>query len=324
MGTSVIGLVLLTLVGTVGYVITEDASPFDALWMVVITLTTVGYGLVFPLSVSGQILTMVILVVGVGLLFYTAGAAIEQLFLMRYERGGARTVRQVARMSQHVILCGLGRVGTGTLRSLEARGIDVVAIELNAERVSHFRDLGTIVVEGDATHNDVLESAGVDRARALVACVTADSDNLVIVMSARALAPTLHIVSRASEVEWEDKLRMAGADRVVAPQVVGSERLAAMAVERNLADVFDVVVGGRALEFVVEEVEVAESSALVGRSIGESALREMSGAMILAVEDRRRQTFTTATPAHVIEHGSVVILVGTPDQVDAAARMLRP
>ena len=114
-----------------------------------------------------------------------------------------------------------------------------------------------VVIEGDATHNDALQAAGIDRARALVACVTDDADNLVIVLSARSLAPKLHIVSRASEVEWEEKLRLAGADRVVAPQVVGSERLAAMAVERNLADVFDVVIGGRTLEFVVEEVLVS-------------------------------------------------------------------
>ncbi|MDH4119426.1 MAG: potassium channel protein [Acidimicrobiia bacterium] len=323
-GAGVAGLLLLTIIGTSGYVAIEGASTFEALWMVLITITTVGYGLVFPLSTAGQVLTIVIMVSGVGLLFYTAGSAIEQLFLYRTERRSGRMVKMAQGMSGHVILCGLGRVGVGTMRSLEARGVDVVIIEADPDRAAAHRDEGSIVIEGDATHNDALVAAGLHRARALVACVTNDADNLVIVLSARALAPDLHIVSRASEAEWEDKLRLAGADRVVAPQVVGSERLAAMAVERNLADIFDVVVGGRALEFVVEEVVVAAGSLLIGQAIRDTKLRETSGAMVLAVEDPSRQLLTTATPGHVLEEGSTVILVGTPDQVDAAAHMLRP
>lgn len=318
------GLVVLVIFGTTGYILIEGAAVFDALWMVMITITTVGYGLVFPLTVGGKILSIVIMVTGVGLLFYTAGATIEEFFVMRSQRGGARAIRLVARMTDHVILCGLGRVGAGTLRALEARGVDVVVIEQNPETVLAFRDQGSVVIEGDATHNEVLEAAGIARARALVACVTDDADNLVIVLSARALAPGLHIVSRASELEWDEKLKLAGADRVVAPQVVGSERLAAMAVERNLADVFDVVVGGRALEFVVEEVEVHPSSDLVGRTIKDSRLREDTGAMILAVEDPARQILSTPTPDHRLVEGAVVILVGTPDQVEAASRILRP
>jgi voltage-gated potassium channel len=181
-----------------------------------------------------------------------------------------------------------------------------------------------MVIDGDATHNVTLEQANIGKARALVACVTDDSDNLVIVLSARSLAPDLHIVSRASELEWEDKLRLAGADRVVAPQVVGSERLAAMAVERNLADVFDVVVGGRTLEFVVEEVVVARDSALAGSTLKNTSLRETSGATVLAVEDKRRKMLMTPSPDHVLDVGDTVILVGTPDQVEAACELLRP
>lgn len=322
-GAGVVGLTLLTLIGTTGYVLIEGASVFDALWMVLITVTTVGYGLVFPLSTAGQVLTMVIMALGVGLLFYTAGAAIEHLLFLRYARGSGRAVKVVGRMSQHVILCGLGRVGGGTLRALEARGIEVVCIEIDPDTARRHRERGTLVIEGDATHNDVIEAAGVHRARALVACVTNDPDNLVIVLSARALAPDLHIVSRASEEESEEKLLLAGANRVVAPQVVGSERLAAMSVERNLAEVFDVVVGGRTLEFVVEEMTVAPSSRLANMTIRESALRTSTGAMVLAVEDRERQALTTAGPDHTLNAGAVVIVVGTQDQVDAAARLLQ-
>ncbi len=323
-GAGLAGLILLILGGTAGYVVIEGAPPFEAFWMVMLTITTVGYSLPFTLSTAGEAFTIVVMVLGVGLLFYTAGAVIEQLFLLRSERRSIKMIKTALHMSDHVILCGLGRVGIGTLRALEYRGVDVVAIENDSESATSAREDGMVVIEGDATHNDALQAAGIDRARALVACVTDDADNLVIVLSARSLAPKLHIVSRASEVEWEEKLRLAGADRVVAPQVVGSERLAAMAVERNLADVFDVVIGGRTLEFVVEEVLVSSESGLAGTTIRDTALRETSGAMVLAVEDRSRKMLTTPTPDHVIESGATVILVGTPDQVEKAALMLRP
>lgn len=320
----VTGLISLIVLGTVGYVVIEDAPAFEALWMVMLTITTVGYSLPFPLSKAGEAFTIAVMVIGVGLLFYTAGAVIEQLFVLRGERRTGRVMRMVTHMRDHVILCGLGRVGTGTLRALEVRGVDVVVIENNSAAAQSARDDGMLVIDGDATHNDALQAAGIHRARALVACVTDDADNLVIVLSARSLAPDLHIVSRASEIEWEEKLRMAGADRVVAPQVVGSERLAAMAVERNLADVFDIVVDGRALEFVVEEVVVSELSPLAGCTIRETAMREKSGAMILAVEDSKRHTLATPTPDHIVEAGALVILVGTPDQVETAESLLRP
>jgi voltage-gated potassium channel len=302
----------------------EGAHPFDAFYMVMITVSTVGFGDVFPLGHGGRLFTVAIMVMGVGLAFYTATAGIEQMFLLASDRRRNRTMKSIENIHDHVILCGLGRVGRGTLKALEDRGIDVVVIEADGDRVDHAIDEGVVAIAGDATHNETLELAGIRRARALVACVTDDADNLVIVLSARSLVADLHIVSRASEEEWESKLRLAGADRVVAPQVVGSERLAAMAVERELADVFDVVIGGRAVEFAVEEIEVTASSSTVGKTIRESGLRERTGALILAVEDLARRSFTAPDPDQVLAAGSVVIVVGTQTQVESAGRLLRP
>ncbi len=317
-----VGLVLLGALGTVGYMVIEEASVFDALYMVAITVTTIGFGEVFPLSDAGRALTLAVMAVGVGLAFYTAGAAIEQAFVFGEQRRLWRARRMVDQLDRHVIICGLGRVGLGTLRALEARGVPVAAVEFDPSAAEHARRDGVSVIEGDATHNDVLLAAGILRARALVACVTSDPDNLVIVLSARSLAPDLHIVSRASEEESEDKLRLAGADRVVAPQRVGSERLAAMAVEQSLTDVFDIVVGGRAIEFAVEEIRVSGGSPIVGKSLRDAGIRERSGAMVIALEDRSRNLLTTPSPDSVIEGDSVMIVVGSQDQVEAAARLL--
>jgi len=319
-----LGLALLTALGTAAFVLIEGANPFDAFYMVMITISTVGFEEVFPLSHAGRVLTILIMLTGVGLAFYTAGAVVEHVFLLNAERRQTRVRKMIGAVSDHVVLCGLGRVGTGTLKALEARSIEVVAIESNPARVEEARSEGIIVLEGDATHNEMLVAAGIEHARALVACVTDDADNLVIVLSARSLVGDLHIVSRASEAEWEEKLRLAGADRVVAPQVVGSERLAAMTVEHNLADIFDIVVGGRTIEFAVEELEILADSPLVGQTLQESKVRENTGASVLAVEDATRRTLSSPAPDHVFEANTVVIVVGTPQQVEAAAGFFRP
>jgi voltage-gated potassium channel len=289
----------------------------------VITLSTVGFSEQFPLSRLGQMWTVAIIVSGLGLVLVTAAALIEQVFVYGASRRQRRSREVINQMSGHVILCGFGRVGLGTWQALARRFREVVVIEIDESRADEARNLGVQVVHGDATHDAVLRQAGLDRAHALIACVTSDSDNLVIVLSARSLAPTLRLVSRASEHEWEPKLRLAGADRVVTPQSVGSERLAAMATEQTISDMFDVIVGGRAIEFTVEEVVLAETSGVVGVTIRESGIRERTGALILAVEDVTRATLTSPDPDHRLEAGAALIVVGTADQVSGAVKMVR-
>lgn len=319
-----LGLGLLVVLSTGAYVLFEGASVFDALYMVVTTVTTVGFKEVFPLDASGRVITMVTVLGGFGLGFYTASAGIEQLIVLAESRRAIRGVTMLDTLHDHVILCGFGRVGRGVWNQLRSRGVEVAVIESELGKAEEARTLGAHVLDGDATHNAVLIRAGIARARALVACVTSDSDNLVIVLSARSLTPSLHVVSRASEAEWEDKLRLAGADRVVAPQVVGSERLAAMAVETSLAEMFDVVVGGRSVEFAVDEVVISAGSPVVGQTVETSGFRRLTGAVLLAVEDTDRKTLTTPSPDEPLVAGTAVIVVGTPAQMEAAIALLTP
>lgn len=314
-----LGLMVLTALGTLGYVWIERVHVLDALYMVAITITTVGFSEVFEMSPASRVLTIAIMILGVGLALYTASAAIERLLDLGVERQRARTRKVISEFSDHVIVCGFGRVGRGVYRDLVDRGEQVAVIEEDPALAAEAESEGVPILMGDATFNDTLEAAGIARAKALVACVADDSDNLVIILSARSIHPTIHLVSRANEQESESKLRLAGANRVVAPQVVGSERLAAMTVERNLAEVFDIVVGGRAVEFSVEELLVDKASPVVGRSIRDAAIRERSGALILAVEDQSRSMLHAPSPDHVLLPNSAVIVVGTADQVAAAA-----
>lgn len=315
-------LAIVVVVGTVGYVVIEGAHPVDALYMVMITISTVGFSEVFPLDAAGRLLTIGIIVSGVGTSFYTIGAGFELLFLFRDRRRQMSIMRQIDHLSGHVILCGYGRVGQGTAQRLKQRRAAVVVVEIDRSRYEAALEDGFRAVEGDATSNRVLSEAGIERARAVIACVSEDSDNLVITLSAKALAANVMVVSRATDPEVESKLKLAGADRVVAPQAVGAERLAALTLQPALTDFFDVVVGGRAVEFLVEEIDVTEQSSVNGLSIRDSRIREASGALILAVEDRNRTMLVNPDPELVLKAGQKIICVGTKAQVDAAALML--
>ena len=311
-------------VGTTGYILIEGVSLFDALYMVVITITTVGFEEVFQLSTAGQMWTLALIGVGIGVALYTAAALIEYLIDLREVQKRIRMRKLVAKKSDHVIVCGFGRVGNGTWAALTERGNQVVVIDSDAVRAEEAQEAGAAVIRGDATHNHTLEEAGISNARAVVACVTDDSDNLVIALSVKALRPDLRVVCRATELESERKLRLAGADAVVAPQAVGAERLALMAVQPEIAQIFDVVLHGSPIEFHIEELDVDSACVVAGKTIKESGIREQSGALILAVEAEEKATLVNPGADVRLDVGDRLVLVGTRDQVAKAAALLQP
>lgn len=321
------GLGLLSVavaVGTVGYVIIEGVAFFDAFYMVAITVSTVGFQQEFPLSTLGRLWTIAVIGMGIGAALYTAVAFIEYLVDLGEVRREKKMQKDVARLSGHVIVCGFGRVGRGTWATLRDRDKTVVVIDSNPDRVEAARVAGAYVIHGDATHNDVLEMAGVNSANALIACVADDSDNLVIALSVKALRPELRVICRATEIESERKLRLAGADAVVAPQAVGAERLALMASQPELAQIFDVVINGNAVEFRVEELDISAGCTVAGKSIRDSGIRQSTGATILAVEGKDQSVVVNPDPELMLTPGERLVVVGTKDQVDRAAQLLRP
>jgi voltage-gated potassium channel len=314
------GVVLLSVLlgGMLGYGSIEGASPVDALYMVVITLSTVGYGEVFPLSDAGRLLTIGIIVTGVGSALFTATAAVELGIDNLVGLAGRRRIAiTVSKIEDHIILCGFGRVGRGTHEQLVAAGAPTVVIERDPESAEEARAVGALVVEGDATTNRVLDEAQIERARALVACVQNDSDNLVIVLSAKALCPELFVVARATEEESQEKLVLAGADRVVTPQRVGAHRLAAMALGSGLAEFLDLVVEGALVELQVQRLEIGPDCPLIGVSLREASIRERSGALILGLEDTRGRLSLNPDPEIVISEGQVLFGIGTDQQLEA-------
>jgi voltage-gated potassium channel len=313
--TAGVSLLALTLLGTVGYTILDAVPVFDALYMTIITISTVGYAEVFEVGTAGRILTMVLVVLGVGLVFYTATAAVELIIANQPRRRMRALEKEIDNLRGHYIVCGFGRVGRNAWQHIVDDGKQVVVIDNSAEKVEAATAAGALVVEGDATHNEILERAGVTRSAGLVASVAQDSDNLVIVLSSRTANPGLLITARANEGEAEEKLVMAGADRVVAPPKVGGHRLAALVLHRELADFVDLVHGGRTVEFKVEEFHIDAASPLAGVSLRESQIRGRSGAMVFAVEEPGGGLIVNPDPDLIFVVEARIVAIGTDEQL---------
>jgi len=316
-----LALALLTgvfVVGTVGYVVL-GFSWLDALYQTVTTVATVGFREVQPLDATGKVFTVVLILVGVGTALYTFSVVLEMLLEGHLSQlfGRRRMDRKIAAMRSHVILCGWGRVGRAIGEELSAAGTDMVVVDVDPGR---FADSEMPAIVGDATEDRVLERAGLGRARALVAALSTDAGNLFVTLSARSLRPDLFIVARARVEETEEKLRRAGADRVVNPQSIGGSRIAAFVLQPNVTEFLDVVMHDRGLQFRLEEILVPAHSSIAGQSIRDAHLRDRTGALVLALRDEDGQFTTNPSPDTSIQPGQVLIAIGTPTELDALSR----
>lgn len=217
-------------------------------------------------------------------------------------------------MQDHVIVCGYGRVGRAVSKRLVAAGAEVVVIEIDPVKVESASRSSRVIIEGDATHYEMLDQAGIDRAGVLIAAL-ADSDNLAIVLSARSIRPDIRIIARASEPDAEGRLVLAGADRVVAPISVGAERLAAMATDAELSEFIDIAVHNDLVNFKIEEVVLKPDSALKDRSLADSAIKERSGALILALRHRNGMVDVNPGGSSQLMAGDTLVAIGTGDQL---------
>lgn len=306
-------LVVVLALGTIGYLLL-GFTLLDALYQTVTTVATVGFREVQPFGPAEQVFTMVLILVGVGAVLYAFSVLVETILEGRLNEllGRRRMEQTIASMQGHVIICGWGRVGRAIGVELAEAGRPLVVIDPDPEAL----ESAVHAVVGDATDDDVLRRAGIERAAALVAAADSDAANSFITLSARALNPTLFIVARTRSSDSDDKLSRAGADRVVNPQSIGGARMAAFVLRPHVAAFLDVVMHERTLEFRLEEVPVGTSSALVGRSLRDASIRDRSGALVLALRDDRGNFLTNPDPDTVLEAGQVVIAIGTQEELD--------
>ena len=300
-------------VGTGGYVLFFGWSIDDGMYMTAITLTTVGYKEVRELDTLSRLWTVLLSFAGVAIIFGTVGFVAETFVAeaLSGRRQRQRMARAVAALNDHIIVCGYGRVGATVARDLQRAGVQIVVIDTVAASVEAAAREGHLVVEGDATHDAVLVEAGVGRARALITAVDSDATNVYVTLSARSLNPKLFIVARANEEGSEDKLRQAGAHRVVSPYTRAGRQIAELATRPRVADFIDFALSHGQLAFSIEEVEVAQDGPLVGRTVADLAGR---GIHVMAIVTHGPGQFDTHAPMdRVLAAGEQLIVSGTAE-----------
>ena len=326
MQSAVLALVVITVVGIFGYVVFEGWSFTDALYMTVITLTTVGYREVRALDTSGQLWTMLLLITGVGTLFYAAVSSVELVVegTVRGYFGRRRVQAAISRLDGHYILCGYGRVGMQVAREFAADDVPFVVVEQDQDVMEECLAEGNLALLGEASDDEVLQEAGILRAGGLIAAVDSDADNVFVVLSARKLNHRLHIVARASSEESAAKLEIAGADRTLSPYAVGGRRLASLATQPLVVDFLDVVTRGeKGIEFRLEEFFVPEDATIAGRTIGELEIGARTGAIVLAIR-ATEGTFDTTPSADVrLRAGDTLIVLGSRGQTERLEHLMR-
>ncbi|HZV04334.1 MAG TPA: potassium channel protein [Gemmataceae bacterium] len=305
--------------GTAGYYILEkEYSLFDAFYMTVITLTTVGYEEVHPLSPIGRIFTIVLLLVGVLTFFYTVtelvrvviSGEVQQLF------GRRRMERSLAEMKNHMIICGYGRMGRHVCREFSQRGLPFVIIDRRGELLRDFDLANGIALEGDATSDEILKKAGVARARALVTVAASDADNLFITLSARLLNDKLFIVARAEGELAEEKLRRAGASRVVTPYAIGGAKVAMAVLRPAVVDFIELATGTEHLDLQIEETLIQPGSKLAGVTLLASGLRQDLGVIVVAIKKANGHLVSNPPGDAVMEAGDTLIALGARQSLD--------
>jgi voltage-gated potassium channel len=312
-------LVAVTVVGTLGYVVL-GFGLLDAVYQTVTTVATVGFREVQPLSAVGQVFTIVLIILGVGTVLYNLGVLVEAVTEghVREYLWRRRMDQDIARLRDHVIVCGHGRVGRSATRQLVDTGHLVVVVDSDPARLSGVLEPHVL---GDASQDDTLREAGIEHARALICALGTDAETMYATLSARALRPDLVIISRARTLDSKDKLVRAGATRAVNPQLIGGRRMASFALHADVAEFLDGVMHSEEVDHEFEQVRIPPGSAFEGKRLADIDLfREMS-VPVLAVRQPHKGGFLTNPPrSTVIEAGSTLILLASTDQIAAVHR----
>lgn len=316
-------LAVVIAVGIAGYMVIDGWSLFDSFYMTIITISTVGYTEIHPQSTAGRAFTSVLIVFGVGTMLFGFGVFAETLAensfgIFRRQRQMERRLKE---LRDHFIVCGYGRIGTEIVIEFEEHHVPYVIIERTDEALDRLHKEEKLHVEGDAASEEMLKSAGIERARGLISAVDSDERAVYITLAARALNPKLYIISRAGHPESVRRLELAGADRVISPYRMAGHLMAELAVRPALVDVLDTLHHGES-EIGVEELLISPKTRIVGKTLADSGLLEPNGAKLLAVRRRDGSLHVNPSADLPLQEGDLVIALGSEQQLLATAAML--
>lgn len=310
-------LVVLIGGGTLGYTLIEEWSAFEALYMTIVTLSTVGFREVNSLSFEGRFFTILLIIFGVGTIAYTIGTLIQFMVegQLRTLLGRKKVEKRISRLKSHYIVCGYGRIGRLICRDFQAKPVPFIVVEQDVELCNTLEEAGILYIHGDATQDDVLLKAGVLNAKGLITAVTSDASNVFITLTARGLHPKMYILARASDESSELKLQRAGASKVISPYIIGATRMANAVLRPSVVDFIDIATGGENLELQIEEIRISSKSSLAGKALLDSGVRKNLGIIIVGINKGDSRPVFNPDPETLIEAGDVLITLGKPPAI---------
>jgi voltage-gated potassium channel len=309
---AIAALIAVIVLGTLGYSLIEGWQAFDALYMTVITLATVGFKEVHELSPEGKAFTIVLIICGTGIIAYTLSSLLQFTLegQLRKILGRKKVESRISKLRNHYIICGFGRIGHLICREFQSRPTPFVIVEKDPHHIERLDREGYLYVEGDATDDETLQAAGIDHAKGLITAVTSDTDNVYITLTARGLNPKLFILARAGEEGSEKKLMRAGASKVISPYTIGANRMAQAILRPSVVDFIEIATASEHLELQIEEIAIAADSVLAGKSLIDSGVRQSMGIIIVGIKQTDGQMIFNPPPNKVIEPHSVLIILG--------------
>jgi voltage-gated potassium channel len=309
---SIAALVTVIAFGTLGYAMIEDWQAFDALYMTIITLATVGFREVHELSPEGKIFTIVLIISGTGIIAYTLSSLIQFTLegQLRKILGRKKLESRIGKLRDHYIICGYGRIGHLICREFQSRPTPFVIVEQNPNHIERLEREGYMYVEGDATDDETLQAAGIEYAKGLITAVTSDTDNVYITLTARGLNPKLFILARAGEEGAEKKLMRAGASKVISPYTIGASRMAQAILRPSVVDFIELATASEHLALQIEEIRIAADSVLAGKNLIDSGIRQSMGIIIVGIKEADGKMTFNPPPEKNIEPNSVLIILG--------------
>jgi voltage-gated potassium channel len=298
--------------GTVGFMTVEGWDLFDSVYMMIITLSTVGYGEVHPLSRPGRVVASLVILLGVGAFFYLAGAIVQMVIEGHIQNiFGRRWMRRaIEKMRGHTIICGFGRIGAVVAREIIAEGHDVVVVERSPQLIEELRQKNIPHVPGDAIKDEMLLAAGLKHAKSLVSALSDDAANVYVTLTARQLNPDIYIVARSDAPEHSQRLTRAGANQVLFPHLYGGIRMAQSVLRPTVLGFMDLAMRGDIESLQMEELTISPESSVAGQDLVESHLRQRFDVIVIGIKKADGKLLFNPQPQALLEAGDTLILVG--------------
>ncbi|PEN13452.1 potassium transporter TrkA [Longibacter salinarum] len=309
-------LLFVIAIGTAGYRVIEGWPWMDGLFMTFITLTTIGFAEVRPLSDIGRFFTIFIALTGIGIVTFVAARS-AQLLLASDRLRERQKMKKIDQLTDHYIVCGYGRVGQRLTEDLEHAGRDYVVIDQSDEEIEQLQDEGRLYVQGNAEDEDTLNKAGIDRAFGVILALPDDSSNVFVTLTAREMNPNVFILARTVDHRNRSKLLHAGADKVIAPSEVGADRMAQVILRPNVDQFLERVLRAGALSLQIDEVEVLPGAPLAGQTLAESNFRQQYDAIVIGMIDQSEGNMMrfNPNPTSRIQEGDILIVLGDPEMI---------